>query len=380
MVNQKLNYIFLLLASLQLIRAQIIDIVPQYGLINDYFMTEELWNVDIVTQQPPLGFYYVTITLENSNHQTLLKSKTKAFQFNGTKIFNILMNSTMTGVFENEWVDVEYYRNVIKNGKFLLPGTYKVVYTVLSTTEGCNWVGKVLMKKEITLKINYFNRIELLYPLHQDTIHTRFPTFMWLPIAPYDNTLTYSIKVVENKGDPNQDIFLYLPYLESHRLSASSFVYPSYARQLEKGKRYAWQVVAYNDKQEPVAYSEVFQFYVQPNVTRDTLRLSSYFSYIDLQPELEGTYIVVTSDTLFISISNPLQKETSVQIKRIAQQQDNQFINVHPKLVWQQEGQNNASRYLYYLDISDVKPGIYELTYDAPQKPIKIWFILQKKK
>ena len=380
MFQQKFNYIFLILFSLQSIRAQIIDIVPQYGLVNDYFLTEELWNVDIVTQQPPLGFYYVTISLENSNHQILFKSKTKAFQFNGTSTFNILMNTAITGVFESEWIDAEYYRNITKNGKFLLPGTYKVIYTILATTEGCNWVGKVLLKKEVTLRINYFNRIELIYPPHQDTIHTRFPTFIWLPIAPYDNTLTYSIKVVENKGDPNQDIFLYLPYLESHRLSTSQFVYPSYARQLERGKRYAWQVIAYNDKQEPVAYSEVFQFFVKPNATKDTLRLLPYFSYIDLQPELEDAYVVITSDTLFISISNPLPKETNVQLKLISKQQDKQFVNVRPKLVWQQKDQNNVSRYLYYLNISDVKPGIYELSYKAAQKPIKTRLIVQKRK
>lgn len=42
MFQQKFNYIFLILFSLQSIRAQIIDIVPQYGLVNDYFLTEEL--------------------------------------------------------------------------------------------------------------------------------------------------------------------------------------------------------------------------------------------------------------------------------------------------------------------------------------------------
>ena len=69
------------------------------------------------------------------------------------------------------------------------------------------------------------------------------PMFVWTPITPTPME-GYTLKIVEIIGEQSADNAMKTnkPYFIQDNINSTSFQYPVSAKQLEDGKKYAWQV------------------------------------------------------------------------------------------------------------------------------------------
>ena len=203
--------------------------------------------------------------------------------------------------------------------------------------------------------------IELIYPRDGDTIESVTPAFMWLPVVSGLGGVVYEVRVVESWESPMQSIGMRRPYVMGTRLGQTQFVYPVGARPLERGQWYAWQVRAYlPERPEPVAYSEVYRFYVRgKSLERDSI-LSPY---IEVSAELEGKYVYAVSDTVSLSIEEPLNVEVVSKAGLVGERRGQAYRLVQPKKVERVHSGGIGRRYLYGMHLEG--EGFYEVQVES---------------
>ena len=104
------------------------------------------------------------------------------------------------------------------------------------------------------------------YSTTLDEINELRPTFVWT-----GNASRYRIKIIEVTKDGTPDDVIHLPAFIEEEVSRSYFDYPSGARPLEPGKKYAWHVIAIY--QSPVRTiemgSSIYGFKVRETVSEE---------------------------------------------------------------------------------------------------------------
>ncbi len=357
----------------------IIDLQKYYSDVEEYFRPENLWNVEIQKPNIDNHFYFLTLKLYSENNILLYKSKTQTFQITQNPY---ILQTHFSNIFpfESEWIDDNYYRQIQSSGGMLLPGNYIIEYILLSTVAGCNWAGEIILKKNFKLSIQYFNQIDLLYPPDGDTILTSFPNFVWLPITPYNKNIQYDIKVVEVNSNPDQDIFLNLPFLEVKKLYTHQITYPASARKLENNKKYVWVVTALNSDNKIMAISRPFVFYVKGNSKNDTIKLNKNFSYIQLTNNIQNQWFEILSDTLFITIDykgNDEGQNMSIYLKpKKKKKTRNEYIIIKPGSSLRLKNGWN----LYEIPISQLEEDEYQVEIKNPYDNTTYLFYMTRKK
>ncbi|HPQ09160.1 MAG TPA: hypothetical protein PK995_08025 [Bacteroidia bacterium] len=350
------------------------DIIKNYGEVETYFPVERLWDIDIYSQITDGSYYFATLKLMDKAGDVKYKSKTQTFQIN-ENYFSVYRRNKDVSPFESEWIDNYFYTKVKSSGGFLLPGTYKVEYTLLKTTAGCNWAGEVLIKRIFELTIEYFNNIELVYPANGDTLNNLFPNFLWLPLAPYRDGIKYTIRVVESTQSPEQDLYLNMEYLMVKNLSTTNLIYPSSARKLDYDKRYVWQVVATNENSEILAVSSPNVFYIKGNNKSKVIELHPSFSYIELNENVKDQWFELNSDTLFIAIRHfgnvekPVIKVVNLETKK--------EIKVS-KIADRIQLKNGLN--LFVLNLSELSDGVYDFKIQGTGFPEQHFYLNKKQK
>lgn len=351
-----------------------VELSKNYANTESYFSIENLWDIELISSNSGNGYYFITLKLMNENYQLLYKSKTQSFQIKNNP-FSLLANIGVISPLQSEWIDANYYNSIKKSGGMLLPGKYYVEYTLLSTVAGCNWAGEVLFKKVFPLSIEYFNQIELVFPPNEDTLYTTFPNFMWLPLAPYQAGIRYHIKVAEVTTEkPEQSIFLNIPYLNISSYSDHQLLYPASARKLEKNKKYVWMVDALNEKNEILATSRPFSFYIKDTPAKDTLHLHPSFSYLEITDNIQDRWIDISNDTLFIAYRHKGKNQDvlTIQFKKLNPPETSKVKNIQHGIRL-----NNGTN-LYTLLLSDIQEGIYEVKIFNSYDQITYKFYLKK--
>lgn len=361
MKKKKYILIFIILFKIILLKAQNIDIFSNYSLKETYFPYYNLWDIEIKKQIPAEHYYFVLMELLDEQNNILMISRTQAFALsNLSSPYNILYNKNLTGNFEYEWKDENFYRTVQKTGGFLPEGNYEIKYSLFSTTQGCNWAGEMLFSKIFYLNIYTFNLLDLISPFNKDTIIGKYPTFVWLPLSPEieNENITYTIKVVQvnENSTPEESINTNLPFYEEKNLITTSKIYPLSARTLEPAKKYAWMVTAYlNEK--TVAFSPVYSFYVANEQKQEKKNILSPF-YIELKPQTPPQYINVKNESLYISYYLNENNQGNLKYSIKNNETGKVFLNgkISPLIVGQ--GEN-----LYLIDISRLPDNKeYQLT------------------
>ncbi len=131
------------------------------------------------------------------------------------------------------------------SGNYLPCGSYTISYRLIQETGK----GDVLAAEEV-VKINIapLSPPLLTTPSDKSNIETVYPQFTWMPPAPMQmfNPLLYDITVVEiEEGQSSKEAMEFNKpvYLNTNLQNASEKMPTSY-QQLQKGKSYAWQIVA----------------------------------------------------------------------------------------------------------------------------------------
>lgn len=94
-----------------------------------------------------------------------------------------------------------------------------------------------------------FTELSLIDPFNKDTICSKRPVLSWEPLIPAIPGSYYQLVLSEVKTGQNatEALNYNLPLINQRSLISPVLPYPSMGRELQQGKKYAWQVTAYKD-------------------------------------------------------------------------------------------------------------------------------------
>lgn len=167
--------------------------------------------------------------------------------------------------------------SVAGNTAGILPaGKYTICYSLIA---GHDKTGLPVSEACVPAEIEPLAPPQLTAPADTSWVESRYPNFTWLPPAPAAMVpqLHYEILLAEMKEGQNayDAIQKNTPVYMQRYLSTAFLLYPSSARSLEPGRRYAWQVIARNG----AAYAqktEAWSFQVKPDTVAGNIDGEAY--------------------------------------------------------------------------------------------------------
>lgn len=150
-----------------------------------------------------------------------------------------------------------------------------------------------------------FSELNLIDPYDQDKICDKRPLLTWQPLLPGIPGSSYQLVLAEIKDtqNPTEALQYNLPIVLQSGIYSPVLPYPSIARELENGKKYAWQVTAYKD-QTILNRSEVWQFTVE---CQDSVKkVTSDDGYRDIEDLLKGNFYLASGEIKYILV-NPYE-------------------------------------------------------------------------
>lgn len=161
-------------------------------------------------------------------------------------------------------------------GDWLMPGNYNICYTLSGVDEK---LGVPSSEACLNTAVEPLSPPQLISPSDTSMVETVYPAFNWIPPAPLSmfSDLKYELLIVEMKdGQSAYDaIQRNAPLYIQRYMEAPFLLYPSSAKTLDKGKQYAWQVVAKNG----AAYAqktEVWRFRIKKDAAAIIIDNSAY--------------------------------------------------------------------------------------------------------
>lgn len=147
--------------------------------------------------------------------------------------------------------------------------------------------------------------LSLIYPEDGDEICTTRPEFTWQPAMPVNRNLRYRLIVAEkNENQQAVDALMNtVPVFQQDNISGFILPYPPQVQELQLGKKYVWQVIAYEGNVK-VTQSDVWEF----NTECEKNRIDSVKeSYRELSGLLNGNFYLARRFLRF-SVTNPYNK------------------------------------------------------------------------
>ena len=260
--------------------------LPPAGLVQK----DQLWNLVLVNNSnAPLD---VTIFLDLKDPvtgQSILSAGTRnLFLAKGMKLMSV-----------RDVQPVQYNYGVVRLVNNYLPlGTYLACYHVSRlSSKGV----EILAEECVPVNISPLSPPLLNTPIDNSVLPNEFPQFTWIPPTPTEmfDRLTYDISVVEvQPGQNSAEAVLYnTPVFIKNYCRVPFESYPSTYSRLEKGKLYAWQVIANNDLNYS-APSAIWTFTLKED---SVAAVAVSTNYILLKNESEAAGInYVDADNLYI--------------------------------------------------------------------------------
>lgn len=147
--------------------------------------------------------------------------------------------------------------------------------------------------------------LSLIYPAEGDEICITRPAFLWQPPLPSQPQTRFRVIVVESSPEQVAALSLSnnLPIVNQGGIPGNTILYPGASPDLQQGKQYAWQVIAYNGN-TIVSKSEIWTFMIKcdtPKVTKIT------DSYRELKEVSENNHYIARG-VLRFAYTNPYQE------------------------------------------------------------------------
>ncbi|MBV4358906.1 DUF928 domain-containing protein [Pinibacter aurantiacus] len=143
--------------------------------------------------------------------------------------------------------------------------------------------------------------LTLLSPDDKDKICQKRPPLSWQPPIPYSPSMKFRLLLTEKKqGDAVENLLTNSPLILLDNISSTMINYPTSAPDLQEGKTYCWQVIAYQNG-VTISQSEIWEFTVQctepaPAMPKD--------SYRELQSLVNGNYYIANRYLKFSFTNN----------------------------------------------------------------------------
>ena len=178
---------------------------------------------------------------------------------------------------------------------------YKII--VASTQE-------VLLEQTFMHELTPAAPLNLVEPYDKDEICELRPLLSWQPHFPMTAGAQYQLVLTEIKDKQHgiEALQYNLPLINQKGISANVMMYPAVARDLEKGKKYAWQVTAYKGT-TVLNRSDVWTFSMK---CADTVaEIKPQLSYRDIEDLAKGNFYMAQGRLSFVLVNSyaeqPLQ-------------------------------------------------------------------------
>jgi len=250
----------------------------------------------------------LTITVSERKAGRILTIKTPAFSLNPG---NNVIPATAVRPAKIQFSNNRMASQIQQNGVFP-EGDYEYCYT-LSPEQG-NYDPEVPAEQCFDAEVAPFSPLNLTEPDDKSKTCERRPMFSWQPSFPSIPGATYHLILTEIKQGQNavEAVNYNLPTVSQQGIVSPVLVYPNTYRELEPGKKYAWQVSLYKN-QTVLNRSEVWEFTVD---CKDSVEKKvANESYWDIEDLSGGNYHVANGRINITLINSYAPQKLNYQIE-----------------------------------------------------------------
>jgi len=197
----------------------------------------DLWNATIINTGETFTAYLYGSLTNNENSELIATGQTMTFEVKkGTTNFKV---SDLPKIPDVSYLakDPKYKQSFMNTGG-APPGDYKICCELRRTDN------TVAGEDCFDQKIIGGDAPQLISPRDEEEIRIDNPVFTWMHIKAPGSNQTYTIKIVEIRGDqsPDEAMKRNTVFFEKEGISQTLFQYPASAPKFEAGKKYAWMV------------------------------------------------------------------------------------------------------------------------------------------
>lgn len=240
------------------------------------------------TQRKPA---YLTITVTEQRSGKIVELRTPQFDLNPgvVSLPPAIMSRSAVQFGSNKLAVVARQTNQFPEGEY--------EYCFRLFEGGKQNTAGLLAEQCFDYSLQPFSALMLVEPYDADRICDRRPMLRWQPLMPAIPGVMYKLMLTEVKeGQEKTEALHYnLPVINQANIQTPMLLYPPAARQLEEGKKYAWQVVAYRNT-VLLASSEVWDFTVKCEDSVESLPVESFRNIEDLA---KGNYYIARGSLMF---------------------------------------------------------------------------------
>ncbi len=251
----------------------------------------------------------LTITVSERKAGRVLTIKTPAFSLNPG---NNVIPATAVRPAKIQFSNNRMASQIQQNGVFP-EGDYEYCYT-LSPEQG-NYDPEVPAEQCFDAEVAPFSPLNLTEPDDKSKSCERRPMFSWQPSFPSVPGATYHLMLTEIKSGQNavEAVNYNLPTVSQQGIVSPVLVYPNTYRELEPGKKYAWQVSLYKN-QTVLNRSEVWEFTVD---CKDSVERTpdNDIGYRDIEDLLKGNYYVADKVLKFSLVNSYVEQDLRYEIQ-----------------------------------------------------------------
>jgi hypothetical protein len=170
---------------------------------------------------------------------------------------------------------------VIRQSHHFPEGEYEYCYELYANDK--DNPGELLAEQCFDYFLEPFSPLMLTEPYDGDQICDKRPTLFWQPMLPAIPGMQYRLVLVEVKpGQAKAEALFYnMPLIQQINIQTPMLFYPPLSRELQEGKRYAWQVLA-NRGDMVLGRSEIWDFTVKCLDSTKALPVESFRNIEDL--------------------------------------------------------------------------------------------------
>ncbi|WP_295121523.1 hypothetical protein [uncultured Chitinophaga sp.] len=147
---------------------------------------------------------------------------------------------------------------VTRQSGYFMEGDYDYCFQLF---EGKSGAGTLLAEQCFQYYLKPFSPLLLIRPGDMETLCDKRPAFFWQPILPAVPGVLYRLALVELKANQHktEGMNVNLPLINQRNIGTPMLFFPAVNKDLEEGKRYAWQVTAYKGV-TMLSQSEIWEF------------------------------------------------------------------------------------------------------------------------
>jgi hypothetical protein len=242
--------------------------LPSQGLIQQ----AQLWNILVINNGEPLQGAVLQLSFQEDGSGRKIFTATTAALFIPSGVSQL--SSRDVGSVHYDYLSSGI--DMTSSGGLLPMGRFIACYSLMSN--GAKGI-QAISQDCLPVTVEPFAPPQLAYPENQSDITTDYPVFNWLAPAPAAmfTDLKYKIVLTEvKKGQRPADAIQRNPILFFRDgLRDPTLVYPSSYVALQKGKTYAWQVIASNGNAYSAA-TEIWSFNYKNDSVSIVLDNASY--------------------------------------------------------------------------------------------------------